>query len=46
MAVKSIVRVVGSREVVIDIEKPTGFVVEGTCLAGHGEKSDPLTNTL
>lgn len=46
MAVKSVVRVVGSREVVMDIEKPARFTVEETCLAGHGEKSDSLTDTL
>ena len=46
MAVKSIVKVIGSREVVMTIEKPIGFVVEETCLAGHGEKSDPFTDTL
>ena len=46
MAVKSVVRVVGSRKLMIDIEKPARYTVEETCLAGHGEKSDSLTDTL
>jgi len=46
MVVKSIVRVVESKEVVMAIKKPVGFAVEETCLAGYGKKSDPLTDTL
>ena len=37
---KSIVKIIKFREVVMAIEKPVRFVVKGTCLAEYSEKLD------
>jgi len=42
VVVKAMEKAVRYREVVIAIEKPAGFAIERTCLAGYSEKLGSL----
>ena len=42
MVVKAIEKAVRYREVVMATEKPAGFAIERTCLAGYSEKLGSL----